>query len=279
LRPSAVLKRTHETNVTTQPGQSSADAASRLPARGALSVEGLSVQLGGNRVVEDVCLSVNAGEVVGLIGPNGAGKTTVIDAICGFVRPQAGDIRIGATALNRMPAYRRVRSGVARSFQGLELFEDLTVLENIHAACEKRDRLAYLTGFIRAGRPEVPPIVWHALRECRLLDRLDQYPEELSYGQRRLVAIVRAVATGASILLLDEPAAGLSGTETAELSRLITWLAGDCGAGILLVEHDVAMVMSVCHRIGVLQAGKMIASGAPTEVRENEDVVTAYLGA
>jgi len=251
----------------------------RLVDRGALVVEGLTVQLGGNRVVDGVALTVNPGEVVGLIGPNGAGKTTVIDAICGFVRPIAGEVSLGSTSMRRMQAYRRVRLGVARSFQGLELFEDLTVLENVHAASEKRDRLAYVTGFVRPGRADVPPIVWRALRECRLLDKLDKYPEELSYGQRRLVAIVRAVATGAGILLLDEPAAGLSSTETAELADLVTWLAHECGAGILLIEHDVAMVMSVCDRIGVLQAGKLIASGAPAEVRENEDVVTAYLGA
>lgn len=251
----------------------------RLANRGALTVANLGVQLGGNRVVDGVHLEVNPGEVVGLIGPNGAGKTTVIDAICGFVRPFSGEVNLGDARVGRMPAYRRVRSGVARSFQGLELFEDLTVLENIHAACEKRDRVAYLTNFVRPGRSGVPPIIWHALRECRLLDKLDQYPDELSYGQRRLVAIVRAVATGASILLLDEPAAGLSSTETSELSQLVTWLAHQCGAGILLVEHDVAMVMSVCDRIGVLQTGRLIALGAPAEVRENADVVTAYLGA
>ena len=185
--------------------------------------------------------------------------------------------RNGAT--RALGAHRRVRTGVARSFQGLELFEDLTVLENVHAACDVRDRLSYLTGFVRLGRTDVPPIAWHALDQCRLLDKLDRYPEELSYGQRRLVAIVRAVATGASILLLDEPAAGLSHGETAELSDLVTWLAHECGAGVLLVEHDVAMVMTVCDRIGVLQGGKLIASGTPVEVRENEDVVTAYLGA
>ncbi|HJQ46488.1 MAG TPA: branched-chain amino acid ABC transporter permease/ATP-binding protein [Amycolatopsis sp.] len=254
-------------------------AGVRLPDRGTLSVEGLQVQLGGNRIVDDVSLQVRPGEIVGLIGPNGAGKTTVIDSISGFTRSIAGQVRLGTTAIGGMSAHQRVRHGVARSFQGLELFEGLSVLENIHAACEKRDRLGYLTSFVRAGRAKTPPIVWHALEQCGLLDQLDRYPEQLSYGQRRLVAIVRAVATGAGILLLDEPAAGLSHTETEELADLVTWLARDAGAGVLLVEHDVAMVMSVCDRIGVLQAGRLIASGAPAEVRENEEVVTAYLGA
>ena len=277
-RVASFLRRRREL-VAAPSGPPPEETGARLQDRGALTVANLSVQLGGNRVVDGVHLEVNPGEVVGLIGPNGAGKTTVIDAICGFVRPVSGEVRLGSTQVGKMPAYRRVRGGVARSFQGLELFEDLTVLENIHAASEKRDRLAYLTSFVRPGRSEVPPIVWHALRECRLLDKLDQYPEQLSYGQRRLVAIVRAVATGASVLLLDEPAAGLSSTETLELSRLVTWLAHQCGAGILLIEHDVAMVMSVCDRIGVLQTGRLIALGAPGEVRENADVVTAYLGA
>jgi sulfate-transporting ATPase len=250
-----------------------------LKDRGALRVDKLAVRLGGNLIVDDVSFQIAPGEIVGLIGPNGAGKTTVIDTISGFTNPAAGEIRLGTVPLGRLGAHRRVRTGVARSFQGLELFEDLTVLENVHAACDVRDRLSYLTGFVRLGRTDVPPIAWHALDQCRLLDKLDRYPEELSYGQRRLVAIVRAVATGASILLLDEPAAGLSHGETAELSDLVTWLAHECGAGVLLVEHDVAMVMTVCDRIGVLQGGKLIASGTPVEVRENEDVVTAYLGA
>lgn len=263
----------------TQPGRESVDGVPvALRNHGVLSVENLTVRLGGNVIVDGVSLHVTPGEVVGLIGPNGAGKTTVIDSICGFTTTVAGDIRLGTVTLSRLPAYRRVRAGVARSFQGLELFEDLTVRENVHSACDKRDRMSYLTGFVQSGRTDVPPIVWHALEQCRLLDKLDHYPEELSYGQRRLVAIVRAVATGAGILLLDEPAAGLSGAETSELSALVTWLAHECGAGVLLIEHDVAMVMTVCDRIGVLQAGRLLASGTPAEVRNNEEVVTAYLG-
>jgi sulfate-transporting ATPase len=259
-------------------GAPSNGAPVKLRDRGQLSVEKLTVRLGGNLIVDDVSLHIASGEIVGLIGPNGAGKTTVIDSISGFTSAVAGDISLGAVPLTREPAHRRVRAGVARSFQGLELFEDLTVLENVHAACDKRDRLSYVSGFVRPGRTEVPQIVWHALEECQLIDKLDRYPEELSYGQRRLVAIVRAVATRAGILLLDEPAAGLSGIETSELSDLLRWLARECGAGVLLVEHDVAMVMTICDRINVLQGGRLIASGTPSEVRTNEDVVTAYLG-
>ena len=138
--------------------------------------------------------------------------------------------------------------------------------------------MSYLSDLVASRRTEVPQIVWHALEQCRLDDKLGRHPEELSYGQRRLVAIVRAVATGAGIILLDEPAAGLSHVEIDELSALITWLARECGAGILLVEHDVAMVMTLCDRINVLQRGSMIASGEPADIRENENVVTAYLG-
>jgi ABC-type branched-subunit amino acid transport system ATPase component/branched-subunit amino acid ABC-type transport system permease component len=250
----------------------------RFEDRGALAISGLTVRLGGSLIVDDVAIQVNPGEVVGLIGPNGAGKTTVIDSVCGFVKPVAGSIKVGGTSLERLVAHRRVRTGVARSFQGLELFDDLTVAENVQAAFEPQDRLSYLTDFVRPRTGEVPSIVSHALRQCRLLDKLDSYPEELSYGQRRLVAIVRAVATGASVLLLDEPAAGLTDSETAELSALITWLAKACGAAVLLVEHDVGMVMGICDRVCVLQAGKMIASGVPAAVRANDEVVAAYLG-
>jgi sulfate-transporting ATPase len=261
------------------PGPSANGAVPQVPNRGAMAVEGITVRLGGNVIIDDVSLRVAPGEVVGLIGPNGAGKTTVIDSISGFVSPTAGKIRIGERSLTRMAAHRRVRCGVARSFQSLELFEDLTVLENIYSACEKRDRVSYLVDLVAPRRTEVPHIVWHALAQCRLIDKLERHPGELSYGQRRLVAIVRAVATGAGIVLLDEPAAGLSHAEIDELSGLITWLARECGAGVLLVEHDVAMVMALCDRINVLEAGHLIASGEPADIRENQAVVTAYLGA
>ncbi len=277
-RGSRLLRRSGPSHLERYLASGSGEDGAHLEDRGSLAISGLSVRLGGSTIVDDFALRVNPGEVVGLIGPNGAGKTTVIDSVCGFVKPVAGSIKVGDAELARQPAHRRVRAGVARSFQGLELFDDLTVAENIQAAFEPQDRLSYLTDFVRPSRAQPPSIVSHALRQCQLLDKLDSYPEELSYGQRRLVAIVRAVATGAGVLLLDEPAAGLTSTETSELSSLITWLARTCGAAVLLVEHDVAMVMEICDRVCVLQAGKLIATGEPAMVRANEEVVAAYLG-
>jgi ABC-type branched-subunit amino acid transport system ATPase component len=236
------------------------------------------VSFGGVRALNDVSLAVHPGEVVGLIGPNGAGKTTLIDAITGYLRPQRGRVALGEADLGAEPAARRARAGVTRSFQSLELFEDITVRENLQAACDPRDLAAYLSNLVRAEKRDLPESAVTAVREFGLEADLGARPQELPYGRRRLVAIARAVATDPAILLLDEPAAGLDDAETAELSTLIRQLADRRGIGVLLVEHDMNLVMGVCDRIVVLNFGAILGAGTPAEIRAHPEVIAAYLG-
>ncbi|MER7926122.1 MULTISPECIES: branched-chain amino acid ABC transporter permease/ATP-binding protein [unclassified Streptomyces] len=248
--------------------------ASPLP----LHVRDLTVRYGGVVAVDGLSLDVEPGRVVGLIGPNGAGKTSAIDAVTGFTRAASGSVRLGERDVTRLPVHRRAGAGLSRSFQSLELFEDMTVLDNLYAACERPGRWTWLTDLVRPGSRPLPAHVLVAVREFGLQDSLDRPVGDLSYGERRLLAIARAVATSPSVLLLDEPAAGLSDDETRELARLVRRLAEDWGMGVLLVEHDVDMVMSVCDQVVVLDFGRRICAGTPDEVRGDPAVRAAYLG-
>ncbi|MFF5140007.1 ATP-binding cassette domain-containing protein [Streptomyces sp. NPDC013157] len=243
-----------------------------------LRVRDLTVRYGGVVAVDGLSLDVEPGRVVGLIGPNGAGKTSAIDAVTGFTRAASGSVRLGDADVTRMPVHRRAGAGLSRSFQSLELFEDMTVLDNLYAACDRPGRWTYLTDLIRPGSRPLPAQALLAVREFGLQDSLDRPVGDLSYGERRLLAIARAVAASPSVLLLDEPAAGLSDDETRELARLVRRLAEDWGMGVLLVEHDVDMVMSVCDEVVVLDFGHRICAGAPAQVRRDPAVRAAYLG-
>ncbi len=243
-----------------------------------LEVRELTVRFGGVVAVSDVSFAVHPGEVVGLIGPNGAGKTTIIDAITGFVRPTTGSIVLDDVAIESWGPSRRARAGIGRSFQSLELFDDMTVYDNLRAGSEARDSFAYVTDLARPGDPPLGPAAVAAVKEFDLEDDLDRLPTELAFGRRRLVAIARAIAGAPSVLLLDEPAAGLDDTETLELGHLITRLAKEWGIAVLLVEHDVGLVLSVCDRVEALDFGRSIASGTPTEIAVDDAVIVAYLG-
>ena len=244
-----------------------------------LAVEGLTVRFGSVLAVHDVSFEVRPGEVVGLIGPNGAGKTTVIDAVTGFVKPAAGTISFDGRPIQRLSATRRANLGLRRSFQSLELFEDLDVEDNIRAGAEQgASKASWVGDLLWPGRHALGPAAVAAVRGFDLQGDLDALPEELSYGKRRLVGIARAVASGPSVVLLDEPAAGLDETESRELAGLIRRLAQERHMGILLVEHDVPLVMATCDRIVCIDFGRVIASGTPDEVRSDARVVAAYLG-
>ncbi|MEX2269239.1 MAG: ATP-binding cassette domain-containing protein [Acidimicrobiia bacterium] len=248
----------------------------RVPPR-TLEVEGIGVRFGGTVALDDVSLALRPGEVLGLIGPNGAGKTTLIDAVTGFVRA-TGDMRLDGVSMARWSPRRRARAGLGRSFQSLELFESMTVRENLRTASDRRDPLAYLTDLVWPRRTSLGAPAVAAVREFGLEEDLDRKPNELPYGRRRLVAIARALAAEPSVLMLDEPAAGLDDTETTELGHLLRRLADEWGLAVLLVEHDVALVLRVCDRVTVLDAGRHLASGTPDEILHDPAVLAAYLG-
>jgi ABC-type branched-subunit amino acid transport system ATPase component/branched-subunit amino acid ABC-type transport system permease component len=241
-------------------------------------IDGLTVRFGGVVAADQVTMELRPGQVHGLIGPNGAGKTTLIDAVTGFVPLAAGTVMLDDADITDMPVLKRARAGVSRSFQSLELFETMTVRENLLAACDRQDQAAFLTNLVKPGRDEYSPAALAAIHEFELQDDLERRPRELSYGRRRLVAIARAVASGPSVLLLDEPAAGLDDEETAELGRLIVRLAREWGIAVLLVEHNVSVVLAVSDQVSVLNFGAVIANGTPDEVRNDPAVLAAYLG-
>ena len=210
--------------------------------------------------VSDVSYRLEPGTITGLIGPNGAGKTSLIDAISGFT-PATGRVRLDDVDLSKAPPVKRARAGVARSFQSLELFEDSTVFENISVAADPQDFRSYLLDLVWPINPPFPPEVVRAIREFQLDQDLHRDVRDLSYGKRRLLAIARAVAMHPSVLLLDEPAAGLSSAESTELARVVRRLAQEWGMAVLVVEHDMNFVMGVCDQVVVLDFGKMIAVG------------------
>lgn len=243
-----------------------------------LSIENLTVRYGASTAVDGVSLQVRPGRVTGLIGPNGAGKTSFIDAVTGFTRPQGGRLLLDDVDITRWAAVRRARGGISRSFQSLELFEDSSVRDNLLSAADDHRLSVYLTDLVWPRNPPLPEAVLQAAREFDLMGEMDRPVESLSYGHRRLLAIARAVAAQPSVLLLDEPAAGLGDAETAELATLVRRLADEWGIGILLVEHDMNFVMSVCDDIVVLDFGRKISEGTPEEIRADPAVIAAYLG-
>jgi ABC-type branched-subunit amino acid transport system ATPase component/branched-subunit amino acid ABC-type transport system permease component len=251
-----------------------ADKVPALP----LEAKGVGVQFGGVRVLTDVSLTVNPGEVVGLIGPNGAGKTTTIDVLSGFVRPREGSVKLGDTELVGQGPSKVARAGLARSFQSLELFDDMTVRDNLRTAAEPRDAKAFLADLVWPRRRPLGPTVDAVIAEFELEPWLDHLPTDLPYGRRRLVAIARAVASEPSVLCLDEPAAGLDEAERKELAEVVSRLAAEWGMGVLLIEHDTDLVLGLCDRITVLNFGQVLASGTPEQIRANPEVIAAYLG-
>jgi branched-chain amino acid transport system ATP-binding protein len=240
-----------------------------------LEARGVSVHYGGVQALVDVDLEVNDGELVGLIGPNGAGKTTFVDALTGFAR-YTGAMRIDDRDLGGMTAHQRARLGLTRTWQSTELFDDLTVSENL-AVGSRRPSPWQATKELFSSQATISPAVEEALDLIELGWAADLMPDELSQGQRKLVGVARAIASGPRLMLLDEPAAGLDTSESEELGRRLRSLA-HAGTAMLLIEHDMGLVLSVCDRIVVLEFGKVIAAGTPEEVRRDQRVIEAYLG-
>jgi branched-chain amino acid transport system ATP-binding protein len=240
-----------------------------------LATTGLSVHFGGLRAVDEVDLAVDEGQLVGLIGPNGAGKTTFVDAITGFVR-YTGRAELDGRDLAGLPPHARARRGLARTWQSTELFDDLTVRENLTVAATRPSWLA-LAGELVGRNAGDDTATDEALALLELGSLADAMPSELTQGQRKLVGVARAIAMGPRLLCLDEPAAGLDTHESGELGRQLRQIA-DAGTATLLIDHDMGLVLAICDRIVVLEFGKVIAAGPPEEVRRDPLVVKAYLG-
>ncbi|HEV2362249.1 MAG TPA: ABC transporter ATP-binding protein [Acidimicrobiales bacterium] len=246
-----------------------------------LEAQGIGVNFGGLRALSNVRLVADGGSVTGLIGPNGAGKTTLFNVICGHVKPSAGTVMLDGHRIDKLRPHQRARLGLGRTFQRLELFGSLTVRENVLVAAEiaRRNRRR---GHARPGGKTADGLAPNALADRILADvglsRVgDVRAAYLPTGQARLVEIGRALASDPGVLLLDEPSSGLDDSETDELAGLLDRLAS-AGTAVLLVEHDVEMVMSICKKIYVLDFGRILTSGGPADIRDDVDVQEAYLG-
>lgn len=233
-----------------------------------LEATGVHVQFEGVRALDDVDLLLRRGEILGLIGPNGAGKTTLVNVLSGFQRPLEGIVALGSIRINGWPPHRVASAGLARTFQGVRAFGDLTVFENVEAA-------ALAAG---SGRRVARELTWELLLRFGLAGRASAAASVLSHGDERRLGIARALALEPRFLLLDEPGSGLNEAETDELVSALARLRDDFNVGLLVIEHDMRFVMSICERIHVLDYGKTIAVGTPDEVRSDPVVLSAYLG-
>ena len=242
-----------------------------------LDVQKLCIRYGGVVAVDNVDLGVQEGRVVGLIGPNGAGKTSLIDALSGYHAPSSGTISFDGDDITRLRAHARARRGLARTFQSVELFDDLSVEDNLLVASERVGIAGAIRDLFLPIRSSDRTSVDWALRLCGLEDVADEGPAGLPHGRRKLVGVARALASRPRLVLLDEPAAGLDTDETVVLGEHLRELPAE-GVTVLLVDHDMGLVLSVCDEVYVLDFGRVIAHGTPEQIRADETVVAAYLG-
>ncbi len=248
-----------------------------------LEIEGLTHYFDSLKAVSNFSLTLREGELVGLIGPNGAGKTTVFNLITGVYRPTAGSIRFRGIELVGLPSHEIIRLGIARTFQNIRLFANLTVLDNIRIAHHYLVNYGLFDSFFRTpkfvkGEKEITELAQELLEIFGLADRQNDIAGSLPYGMQRKLEIARALATNPQLLLLDEPAAGMNPREIDQLMELIHFIRDRFNLTILLVEHRMRLIMNICEWITVMDFGEVIARGKPEEVRNNPRVIEAYLG-
>lgn len=248
-----------------------------------LTIENLTKQFGGLLAVDSVCFTVQPQEIFGLIGPNGAGKTTMFNMLTGLIEPTEGKVIYNHRNIAKLRPYQIANCGIARTFQNLRLFGNLSVLENVEIACHRHNKTSLFADILnlpkaQKARKQDQETALELLELVGLSSLKNQQANNLAYGDRRRLEIARALALKPRLLLLDEPAAGMNPNEKAALSALIREIRDRFGLTIILIEHHIPLVMGLCERIAVLDFGKLIALGNPETVRQNPAVIEAYLG-
>jgi len=247
-----------------------------------LDVRGLACRFGGLQAVADLDFGVREGEIKAIIGPNGAGKTTLFNMISGVIAPSAGQILLSGESIDRLPSFQRARLGLSRTFQNLQIFKDMTILENVMVGRHTRSHCGTLQAVLRTSRSvseerEIRDRSIELLARLGLSERADEPASSLSFGESKLLEIARALAASPRLLLLDEPAAGVSHNAALRVGELIRELNRE-GLTVLLVEHNMGLVMDISHSVLVLDHGRKIAEGPPVAVRNDPAVLAAYLG-
>ncbi|MDQ0203000.1 ABC transporter ATP-binding protein [Pectinatus haikarae] len=248
-----------------------------------LEAKNISKLFGGLKAVSNFNMTINKGELVGLIGPNGAGKTTAFNLFTGVYQPTSGTLSLDGRSLLGMKPSQITQRGLARTFQNIRLFSELSVLDNVKIAYHTHLNYNLLEAAFRFGRyikqeRQIEETGRELLKIFKLEDKADEIAKNLPYGAQRRLEIARALATHPQLLLLDEPAAGMNPQETNELMDMISWIRKEYALSILLIEHDMSLVMGICERIYVLEYGSIIAQGVPDEIKKNPEVIRAYLG-
>jgi len=248
-----------------------------------LEVKDVTIEFGGLRAVSNLTMTINKGELVGLIGPNGAGKTTAFNMITGVYTPTEGEIYFDGEKSSGKKSYQVTQMGMARTFQNIRLFADLTVIDNVKIAYNMHVSYGLGDAILRdkkylSEEEHITKKAMELLQIFHLEELAEEKAKNLPYGQQRRLEIARALATEPKFLLLDEPAAGMNPQETHELMEMIHWIRDKFNLTILLIEHDMGLVMGVCERIYVLEYGMLIAKGTPDEIKKNKRVIEAYLG-